>query len=349
MAKKKVEAQSFLELLRQDYGKAIVDIYNEDAIVIDTIPTGSLALDASIGIGGVPQGRFTVIWGSEGSGKSTLVCNIAKEAILQDKKVLYIDVENMLDIEYTERIVGTIDTNKLVIVQPNTAEDSLNIALKAFESGEFKLVIIDSIGALSPQKEQEDELVDVGVAAISRLLARFLRKARLSVRENNVAVVFINQVRDNIGAYMGGYSMPGGHALKHFASLIIFLSKIQDIKKADEVIGITVKFVIKKNKLAPPFKSSTFPMKFGMGVDKFEDMLDFAVFLGVITRAGPYYKFNDIQLGKGVLESTDFISKNPELQQKIRERVLSLVQVNKNESLDDEDEVEEYESEGTDD
>jgi len=312
----KKEYDNFLE--------EVVGTYSDDFIVdndskLDVISTGILSLDVSIGVGGIPRARITEIYGPEGAGKTTLALGIGKNANKLGLKVLYIDVENMLDYTYARGLVGNIDSGDFIIIQPDTGEDALKLARKAIQSGEFGVVIIDSVGALAPKEEKEKDIGDLQYALVPRLITKFLRLVAYEVRTKNVALVFINQVRDNVGSYIKSFSVPGGHALKHYCSLRIQLKKGQQIKSSKEVIGINVPFTVVKNKLSAPYRGSTMPLMFGSGIDELRDLLDFSEMLGVIQKSGPHYKFNDEVLGKGMIASMEYLTNNPETLDKIKE------------------------------
>lgn len=308
----------FLDLLEESKLSDIyLDLSEFESKVADVISTGSISLDGCIGVGGIPRGKISVIYGAEGSGKSSLSFSVVKTAVQKNLRSLIIDVENMIDVDHAKSIIG--DMSNVTIVQPDSAEDAFVTAEAGINSKEFDFIIFDSIGALAPAKEKKDNFEDANVALVPRMLSKFLRRAAYSIRENNIAFLFINQVRDNIGSYMGGYSMPGGHALKHYASLIIMLSKAEEIKQGTESIGIMVKYSIKKNKLAAPFKSGMFPFMFNGGIDYYRDLLDFAETVGVIRKAGPYLKFEDTTLGQGVVKSIEYLKTNQEVLARIQD------------------------------
>lgn len=308
----------FLDLLEESKLSDIyLDLSEFESKVADVISTGSISLDGCIGVGGIPRGKISVIYGAEGSGKSSLSFSVVKTAVQKNLRSLIIDVENMIDVDHAKSIIG--DMSNVTIVQPDSAEDAFVTAEAGINSKEFDFIIFDSIGALAPEKEKKDNFEDANVALVPRMLSKFLRRAAYSIRENNIAFLFINQVRDNIGSYTGGYSMPGGHALKHYASLIIMLSKAEEIKQGAESIGIMVKYAIKKNKLAAPFKSGMFPFMFDGGIDYYRDLLDFAETIGVIRKAGPYLKFEDTTLGQGIVKSIEYLKTNPETLVKIQD------------------------------
>jgi recombination protein RecA len=293
----------------------------EEFLVMETdvtkcISTGAPSLDWSIGIGGIPRGRITEIYGVESSGKTTLCLSIVKHALKEGLKVIYVDIEYGLDFQYIKDIVGEVGDN-FRLYQPETAEQAMVLVDSAVRSGEYGLVILDSIGALSPKKEKEDELADANVALVSKLLTKFARRIGFAVHHSETALVLINQVRDKIGAYVPMLDTPGGHTLKHYYSLRIALSKAKEIKQGDEVVGINAKFVIKKNKLAAPLKTFEIPIMFGKGIDTFRDLVMFSEFVGVVERKGSWMTFNGINLGQGVVKTMQFLENNKEVLDKI--------------------------------
>lgn len=321
---------TFLSDIVDKFGEAVLV---EDTDKVDVIPTGSLSLDVSIGVGGIPRGKITEIFGSEGGGKTTLALSIVKNALKLGLRALYIDAENMLDYGLLKDMIGEdLNKDQLVILNPDTAEDAFNMIEMGLQSGDFELIILDSVGSLAPKKEQDDEFEDANVGLLARLVSKFLRRNSHVVSEKNIALVLLNQVRAKIGAYMASFETPGGHALKHFTSLRISLSRGQEMKVGNETVGIMTKFIIKKNKLSAPFRSYTIPIVFGKGIDTFSDTVDFCSMLGVIKKKGSYYKFEDVTIGQGKLAAGDFLEKNPETLDKITKSVYNVL--NKYTSID---------------
>lgn len=324
MARKKIKTTDFLELLdTEDYTDVLIDRSVNENEKINAISTGALSLDISTGIGGIPVGRFTELYGAESSGKTTLALSIAKQAILSGKRVLYNDPEQGLDLKYASAIIGedAYDKTKFVLVQPEVLEQALNICEFAIESKSFGLIILDSIAAMIPKKVKEEDLGDSHVAVLARIFGQFLGRNLYSVRTNDIAFLAINQVRDKFGSFLTTYETPGGHEWKHIASIRIMLSKSGDITLGTDKnkIGIISKFTIKKNKLAPPFKSYDIPIIFGQGVDFYRDLVDFATMLGVLKRKGSYYAFEGEVLDIGVVKTIEIIKSRPEMLDKILE------------------------------
>jgi len=313
--------KNFFDEIEDKLGRGSITIENRP---ISVIPTGSLALDVSIGVGGIPRGKITELFGAEGTGKTTMALELSRNNIELGGKTLYIDVENMLDYAYASRLSHDPNFENLVIVQPDTAEDAFMTAEAGIDSGDFSLIILDSVGALAPKKEKDDKFEDFNVALVPRLMSKFLRRASYGIREKDIAFVFLNQVRDKIGGYVQGYSTPGGHALKHFTSLIISLGKGATIKSGEDVIGAFSKFVIKKNKLAPPFRSYTIPFTFGEGIDRYKDFVTFAEVAGALQKSGSFYKFDDETIAQGTKKTIEVLKESPELLDRIRERVYNI-------------------------
>jgi recombination protein RecA len=339
--------KDFKEFVRKEFGERVLA---ETVSISDAISTGSLSLDASIGVGGLPKAKYTEIAGSEGTGKSTIALETARNCLARGERVLYIDPENVMDLNYAKAILGEyFDLNEFLVVQPETGEDSLLImeqGLIESENQNIGLIVLDSIGALTPRAEKEKDLDDATIGETARLLSRFLRRVSFFVRSHNVAVLFINQVRDNVGGYNRGYVTPGGHALKHMCSVRIRLGKGQKIKNNDtgEIIGTNVPFTIKKNKVAPPYRSFEFPLIFGKGIDKIRDTVEFAKMLSIIETRGPYYKLIDGDtIGLGMENTVQALEEDSELLDTIRERCYNALN-----PQEVENEVEETEEEAED-
>jgi len=317
---------NFENRIKKDYGE---HLFLEDQEV-KAISTGAVSLDVSLGVGGIPRGRISVLYGAESSGKTTLALEICKSTIKENDKVLYIDAEQGLTREYIGDIFGDVPQEDLKVLQSDTAEHALEIAELAIkgnpnfgvEPGEFGLIVIDSLGALSPVKEQIDDLADANVALMARLLPVFLRRNAYDLRKSKTALLFISQVRDKIGGYMQGYSYIGGHALKHYASVVIFLSRFGQIKQGSDVVGINLKFTVNKNKVGKPFRSwNKLPLLFNEGIDYHKDLLDFSDLLGHTHKKGAvYYITNEEEkLGRGYKEAKKTLLENPEKLDKLVE------------------------------
>jgi recombination protein RecA len=317
------DTRSFSEVIEETFGDNIIEVEDDH---VEWIPSGSPSLDISIG-GGIPRGRFTEIYAPEGSGKTSLALSICKSAIELGNKVLYVDIEQGLDHDYIEAIAGEYDSTKFILAQPETAEQATAICEMGIQSKEFAVIVLDSVAALSPKKERDADADDVQMALISKSLAKFLRRNAFSVRVNNIAFVFINQVRADFSNHsmFKTYATPGGYALKHFVSLRIQLGKNQFIKIGGDVKGFYSKYTIKKNKVGIPFRSFMFPFMLGKGIDKERDLLEIAELLAVVDkRSGAYYVFAGEELGHGLANACVYIKERPEIYDKIRELALNL-------------------------
>lgn len=317
--------QTFLDAILEKFGEDVLDNHTK---TVSAISTGCVSLDTSIGVGGIPKGMFTQLYGPEGSGKTTVALNTAKQEANAGRKVLYIDVENLLNGEILKSVLGE-DTKveNIHITTPDSAEMAFQIAEMGIESNEFSLVVIDSIGSMISKHEKEKEFEKDSVGQLPKLVGRFLKRNAYVIRTNDIAVLLVNQVRDNVGVFskVKSYKAPGGHMLAHQSAVIIRLSRGQHLLKGEEKIGILVKFVIEKNKLSKPFRSFTIPLKFGQGIDYFDDLLEFAKLLGVVNMRGSYYYFEDMKLGQGKVGARETLINDKETLDKVVKVLYNLV------------------------
>ena len=326
MAKK---ALSFVEEIKEEFGDDVLATSKVDYV----IPTSSTALNISIGIGGIPKGRFTHIFGPESAGKTTLALDIAKNALQYGGKVLYLDVEQTLDGDMAQRMLGDlVEGDNFVVILPDTAENAFLISEKAINEDEFDVIILDSVAALSPEKEQEDAFEDAHYALTPRALTKFFRRNAFKVRKADIAFVLLNQVRANIGSFFKDFEIPGGNALKHYASVNISLFalssdknriKIKDGEKETSV-GNPIKFAIPKNKVGIPHRSAKFPIIWGEGIDPVRDIYMFANDLGVIKTRGPYKAYGDETIGLGANKTIEILEKDDELLDKIKKECYNI-------------------------
>jgi recombination protein RecA len=317
------KTETFIDKILQEFGEKVLDTYNKE---IGFISTGCLSLDTSIGIGGIPKRMMTELYGPEGSGKTTIALNTAKILAESGKKTLYIDAENLLNTKILKAVLGEdAKIENITILTPESAEDAFIMAEAGIESGEFDLIVIDSIGAMASRKEKDVEFDKDTMGQLPKIVARFIKRNVFDIRTKDVAVLLLNQIRDNVGSYTKSFKTPGGHQLQHQAAVRISLTKGEDLKRGDEKVGILTKFVIKKNKLSPPFRSFTVPIIFGQGIDYLSDLIDFSELLGVIKKGGPYYKFEDKTLGQGKVATREFLMGSKETLDKIVETVYNLV------------------------
>ena len=287
---------------------------------VGSISTGSLSLDIATGINGVPKGRVTEIFGSESSGKSTLAYHIMAECQKTGGTAAYIDTEHALDPDYAKRC--GVNTDSLLISQPDFAEQALEICEYLVRSGAIEILVLDSVAALVPKVELEGDMGDAHVGLQARLMSQALRKLTAAINKSACAVLFINQIREKVGIIWGSPEVtPGGRALKFYSSLRIDLRRAESIKKGTEIIGSRVKARIVKNKVAPPFKVAEFDIMFNSGISKESDIIDIASELGLIQKSGAFYSFNEIKLGQGKENARLFLSENSEISSQIQKLI----------------------------
>ena len=314
--------------VERQFGKGSLMRLGERAARMDVevIPTGSIALDAALGIGGVPRGRVVEIFGPEGSGKTTLALHIAAEAQKKEGIAAFIDVEHALDPNYAKRL--GVDTENLLISQPDSGEQALEIAEVLVRSNALDVIIIDSVAALVPRAELEGEMGDSHVGLQARLMSQALRKLTGAISNSKTCTIFVNQLRMKIGVMFGNPEVtPGGRALKFYASVRIDVRRKASLKKGEQQIGNRTKVRVVKNKLAPPFRSAEFDLLFGEGISREGSILDMGEELGVIEKSGTWYSYGDTQLGQGKENARGFLkekknfSLREEIEQKIREKL----------------------------
>ncbi len=287
---------------------------------VEAIPTGSLALDAALGIGGVPRGRIVEIYGPESSGKTTLSLEILAEAQAAGGVVAFIDAEHALDPGYAARI--GVDIDEVLISQPDTGEQALEICDMLVRSGAIDVVVIDSVAALVPRAEIEGEIGDSSVGLLARLMSQALRKLAGSLSKSKTTCIFINQLREKIGVFYGNpETTPGGRALKFFSSVRLDIRRVESLKSGSEVIGNRVRVKVVKNKVAPPFKQAEFDIMYGTGISKEGSILDMAVDFDIVHKAGSWFTYGTERLGQGREAAKAFLATNPDLRDKIDHEV----------------------------
>jgi recombination protein RecA len=285
-------------------------------LVVDAIPTGSLSLDIALGVGGIPRGRVTEIYGPESSGKTTICQHIVAEAQRMGGTAAFIDMEHALDPTYAEQC--GVDVDNLLISQPDTGEQALEIAETLVRSGAVDVLVIDSVAALVPRAEIEGDMGDPQMGLMARLMSQALRKLSGAIKQTNTAVIFTNQLRQKIGVMFGNpETTTGGQALKFYASMRLDVRRIQSIKVGSDVIGNRTRVRVVKNKVAAPFKTAEFDIMYAEGISKVGDILDLATELEIIQKRGSFYSYGDLRLAQGRENAKDFLRDNPDLAEEI--------------------------------
>lgn len=303
-----------LAQIQKEFGQGSIMTLGDDRkrMNIETISTGSISLDLATGIGGIAKGRIAEIYGPESSGKTTLTLHIIAEAQKNGGKAAFIDAEHALDPEYAENLGVNID--ELIVSQPDTGEQALEICEMLVRSGALDVVVIDSVAALVPKAEIEGAMGDSVVGLQARLMSQALRKLAAIINKSNTSVIFINQLREKIGIMYGSPEVTtGGKALKFYASMRFDVRRVETIKKGDEMLGNRVKVKIVKNKLAPPFKQAEFEIMYGEGIFKMGDIIDSAINVNIIDKSGSWYSFKGTRLGQGKENVKAFLKENPKL------------------------------------
>ena len=326
MDKKKAIESAILQIEKQ-FGKGSIMRLGDSGkkIEVSVIPTGSLSLDIATGIGGIPRGRITEIYGAESSGKTTMALYMVAEAQKLGGVAAFIDAEHALDVNYARKLGVNVD--ELLVSQPDTGEQALEIAEVLARSGAVDIIVVDSVAALVPKAELEGEMDEQHVGLQARLMSKAMRKLTSAISRSNTAVVFINQTRMKIG--MGGYggppeTTPGGMALKFFASLRMEIKKAGIIKEGTQVLGHRVRVKIVKNKLAPPFKEVEFDMYFGEGISREAELIDLGVAMEVIEKSGSWYSYKGERLGQGRENVRKYLKENKELAKEIEMKIREL-------------------------
>lgn len=324
--KEKLQALKLtIDRIEKTYGKGTIMRLGDNAVeAIDVIPSGSLTLDLSLGIGGYPKGRIIEIFGPESSGKTTLTLHAIAEAQRKGGIAAFIDAEHAFDRFYAEKL--GVDTENLLISQPDNGEQALEIADNLIRSGAIDIIIIDSVAALVPKGELEGEMGDSKMGLQARLMSQALRKLTATISKTGCSCFFINQLRDKIGVVYGNpETTTGGNALKFYSSIRLDIRRTGQIKEGDNVIGNRVKVKVVKNKLAPPFKTAEFDIMYGEGISKTGEIIDLGVELDIIKKSGSWYSYNDSKLGQGRDAVRQLLLDNPELCEELENKIKAAV------------------------
>ena len=326
---KKKALQTALAQLDKNFGKGtVMRLGDRPEMNVDAIPTGSLALDAALGIGGVPKGRIIEIYGPESSGKTTLALHILAEAQKMGGEVAFVDAEHALDPVYAAAL--GVDIDNLLVSQPDTGEQALEITDALVRSGAVDAVVVDSVAALTPRAEIEGEMGDTFVGLQARLMSQALRKLAGTIAKTNCVVIFINQLRMKIGVMYGNpETTTGGNALKFYASVRLDVRRTEAIKEGGNVVGNKTRVKVVKNKVAPPFREAYFDILYGQGISKWGELVDLAVQMDIVQKSGSWFSMGDERIGQGAASVKEYLMKNPEIAEqveaKVRENLLKAV------------------------
>jgi recombination protein RecA len=311
-----------LSQIDKQFGKgSIMRMGEKGTMAIEAIPTGALSLDLALGIGGLPRGRVTEIFGPESSGKSTLAMHVVAEAQRNGGTCAYIDAEHAMDPVYAKAI--GVDIDELLISQPDTGEQALEITDMLVRSGAVDVLVIDSVAALTPRAEIEGEMGDSHVGLQARLMSQALRKLTGNLNKTKTICIFINQLREKIGVMFGSpETTPGGRALKFYSSVRLDIRRIESLKDGAEVVGNRTRVKVVKNKVAPPFRQAEFDIMYGKGISREGSLLDMSVDLGIVTKSGAWFTYEGEQLGQGRENSKNFLTEHPEVMMEISDKVM---------------------------
>ncbi len=323
VADKEKALKTALEQLEKTYGKGAVMRLGENVgMNVEHISTGSLSLDVALGIGGLPKGRIVEMYGPESSGKTTLALHAVAEAQKAGGQAAFIDVEHALDPVYAANL--GVDINQLLVSQPDTGEQALEITEALVRSGAIDIIVIDSVAALVPKAEIEGDMGDSHVGLQARLMSQSLRKLAGAISKYNCVAIFINQLREKIGVFYGpSETTTGGRALKFYASVRLDIRRSETIKNGTEMIGSRTKVKVVKNKVAPPFKTAEFDIMYGKGISKEGELVDLAMDFGIIKRSGAWFYYGDLRMAQGRDNAKMYLSENAEVFQEVQEKVLA--------------------------
>ena len=326
-ADKKKALATAISQIEKNFGKGtVMRLGDRPEMNVEAIPTGSLALDAALGIGGVPKGRIIEIYGPESSGKTTLALHILAQAQKQGGEVAFVDAEHALDPDYAAAL--GVDTDNMLVSQPDTGEQALEITDALVRSGAVDAIVVDSVAALVPKQEIEGEMGDTFVGLQARLMSQALRKLAGTISKTNCVVIFINQLRMKIGVMYGNpETTTGGNALKFYSSVRLDVRKVEAIKEGGNVIGNKTRVKVVKNKVAPPFREAYFDIMYGEGISKWGELVDLAVQMDIIQKSGSWFSMGDERIGQGKDSVKNFLMNNPDIAEdveaKVREKLIS--------------------------
>jgi len=327
--------ETALAQIDRQFGKgSVMRLGSDERAPVEVIPTGSVALDVALGIGGLPRGRIVEIYGPESSGKTTLTLHAIANVQKQGGIAAFIDAEHALDPEYAKKL--GVDIDSLLVSQPDTGEQALEIADMLVRSGSIDLIVIDSVAALVPRAEIEGEMGDAHVGLQARLMSQALRKLTGGLNSTNTTMIFINQLREKIGVFFGSpETTAGGKALKFYASVRLDIRRIETLKDGTEAVGNRTRVKVVKNKMAPPFKQAEFDILYGTGISREGSLLDYGVDHGIVKKSGAWYTYDGEQLGQGKENSRNFLINNPDIAAEIENKLLVQLGVVKGEAVEE--------------
>jgi recombination protein RecA len=325
MSDKMKALEAALSAIEKQFGKGSIMKLGETAkLNVETIPTGSLSLDIALGVGGIPRGRVIEIFGPESSGKTTVALHIVSEAQKAGGLAAFIDVEHALDPGYAKNL--GVDVENLLVSQPDTGEQALEIAEALVRSGAIDVVVVDSVAALVPRSELDGEMGDIHVGLQARLMSQALRKLTGAISKSRTCVIFINQLREKVGVMFGSpETTPGGRALKFYASVRLEVKRVEQIKQGSDLVGNRTRVKVVKNKVAPPFKQAEFDIMYGEGISRIGDLVDIGVGLNQINKSGAWYSYNGDRLGQGRENAKEYLRDHPDLMKEIDEKIREIL------------------------
>ena len=320
-AEKRKALEVAMSQIEKQFGKgSVMKLGEYKAMEVEAIPTGALSLDIALGIGGVPRGRIIEVFGPESSGKTTLALHIIAEAQKMGGEAAFIDAEHALDPVYARKL--GVDIDNLIVSQPDTGEQALEIAEALVRSGAIDIIVVDSVAALVPKAEIDGDMGDAHVGLQARLMSQALRKLAGVINKSNSCIVFINQLREKVGVMFGNpETTPGGRALKFYASVRLDIRRVENIKQDGEVVGSRARVKVVKNKVAPPFREAEFDIIYGKGISKSGNILDLGVNLGIVDKSGSWFGYNGERIGQGRENAKKYLEDNPKIMEDIEAKV----------------------------
>ena len=346
-AEKKKALEAAIGQIEKQFGKgSVMKLGDFTAMNVEAIPTGALSLDVALGIGGIPRGRIIEVFGPESSGKTTLTLHMIAEAQKLGGEAAFIDAEHALDPVYAKHL--GVDIDNLIVSQPDTGEQALEIAEALVRSGALDIIVVDSVAALVPKAEIDGDMGDSHIGLQARLMSQALRKLAGAINKTKTVIVFINQLREKVGVMFGNpETTPGGRALKFYSSVRLDIRKIENLKQDGEVVGNRARVKVVKNKVAPPFREAEFDIMYGKGISKEGNIVDLAVNLDIIEKSGSWFSYNDARIGQGRENVKKYLIENPdimkEVEDKIRDNFNKAFEKSLGDEIPEEDEDEEEE------